>query len=182
MDRILAHDSNIKVVIPDRFLGSIYYALQLTVLCTVAYFFILDEGHREWEHSRGVSALLLDGEVVSDVNSADGDADPMYFGTSELFYPPADSKSVFVATQIARTNQFRGVCEDKNRPCEQDKDCWVPKKSPWAQNCTGEGFCVEPSWCSDGPTTTFDLESQNARMWVKSAVNFPRLDANQVII
>ena len=142
MDQILSADTNIKVVIPDRFLGCLYYAIQLTVICTVAYFFIVDDGHRTWEHSHGISVTLLDGEVTSEFNSVDANIEPMYFGTNEIFYPPSDASTVFVATQVSRTSQHRGLCADEKRPCETAKDCWVPKKSPWARNCTSEGFCV----------------------------------------
>ena len=54
----------------------------------------------------------------------------------------------------------RGVCEDKDLPCETDEDChaqvdgksrpqrsWRKLGSWWLPRCSEKGFCVEPSWC-----------------------------------
>lgn len=74
------------------------------------------------------------------------------------------------STKVDTYDQTRGVCEDIDKPCVDANDC----AKDVGATCSENGFCVEPSWCADGPmgVSSFKPETADMKIWVKSSIEF----------
>jgi len=196
-DRLLSYNTKQQVSILDRFLGVANVLIQLLIVAyIVVYVFIIDEvplfilvyrfhvvlvcfllqGYLEYEQARGVAATHVSGGVVA---ISSGTTKDRYFGPDEITYPALENGNVFVTTKYISTHQFRGICEDPRSVCETNEDCVGELTS-----CTDAGKCFGPSWCTSTylPREEYKLETAETSIWVKSAIQFFRLNKNRIFM
>mmetsp|Transcript_9879 Transcript_9879/g.21712 ORF Transcript_9879/g.21712 Transcript_9879/m.21712 type:complete len:386 (-) Transcript_9879:75-1232(-) len=171
-DRILAYHTKQEVNIKDRALGLTNIFLQLLIVSyIVGYVFVVKRGYLEYEQARGAVATHVSGDIVSIFGGSDVHR---YFGPSELSYPPLENGNVFIATKYMSTPQVRGICVDKESKCKDvAEDCG---KNVGATCVNGK--CMEPGWCpdTDKQEEVFKLPTEEVLIWVKSAIQFYRLN------
>jgi len=174
IDRLLSYNTKMQVNIRDRKLGITNYFLTFAIiLYIIVYVFMIREGYLMYEQSRGVAATAVTGDLLA---MSSGSTDLRYFNADELVYPPLENGNVFITTRLDIYNQERKVCEDVTMPCTMVEHC---SKGVGAE-CTDNGFCKEPSWCSDGPPESFALDTGHFQVWIKTAIQFYQLDKTKI--
>ena len=169
VDRLLSYNTKIQIFILDRWLGVTNVLLQILIVAyIVGYVFVYDRGYLEHEQARGVTSLALSQAddvpfVTSSGTSGGGtsgsgsEQKTRSFSVEELTFPNLENENAFVATSVKIEKQRRGLCEDLNRPCETDADCFgggfgsYPQSS--SSSCSSKKFCVERSWCTEGSSS-----------------------------
>jgi hypothetical protein len=174
IDRLFSYNTKMQVNIRDKKLGITNYILMLgIVLYIVVYVFVIEEGYLAYEQARGIAAAAVSGDVVA---MSSGSTDLRYFSADQLVYPPLENGNVFVTTKLDIYKQTRKVCDDVTMPCTQVEHC---SKGVGAE-CSKDGFCHEPSWCSDGPPESFALDTGHFQVWIKTAIQFYQLDKTKI--
>jgi hypothetical protein len=170
LDRLLSYNTKMEVKIQDKKLGLTEIFLKLGIIAyIVVYVFGIEEGYLAYEQARGVATTQVSGDVLA---ISSGSTEKRYFSADELVYPPLENGNIFLTTKLDVYRQTRKVCEDVAMPCTEVGHC---SKNVNAE-CTENGFCKEPSWCSDGPPQVYALDVGHFQIWVKSAIQFYQLD------
>lgn len=170
VDRLFSYNTVQQVKILDARLGVLNNVLTLIILLyIVVYVFIIDKGFLEYEAASGVTMTHVSGDAVSQGTQGD----MRYFSASEITYPGLENGNVMIATKVDIIKQKRGVCLDLSMPCASEDDC----SDDVGAECAEEGFCKEPSWCSEGDARpdTYKLDAADLAIWVKSGIQFLRL-------
>uniref|UniRef100_A0A0G4HZW2 Uncharacterized protein n=1 Tax=Chromera velia CCMP2878 TaxID=1169474 RepID=A0A0G4HZW2_9ALVE len=171
-DDLLSYLTKRRVTIRDRTLGITNRLIQVFLVAfIIIWVVILNDGYKKFQLTEGASAVQVSGSVVG---QSIGHTRKRVFAADEIVYPPLENGDVFMTTRYETVPQKRGVCEDPARPCTSDKDCLKDGE------CSKTGLCKEPSWCADGEATVFSLPSSKLKLWVKSAIEFEQLNANQL--
>ena len=152
LDRLLSYNTKMEVKIQDKKLGLTEIFLKLGIIAyIVVYVFGIEEGYLAYEQARGVATTQVSGDVLA---ISSGSTEKRYFSADELVYPPLENGNIFLTTKLDVYRQTRKVCEDVAMPCTEVGHC---SKNVNAE-CTENGFCKEPSWCSDGPPAVYALD------------------------
>lgn len=174
VDRLLSYNTKMQVNIQDRKLGLANIFLQLGIVAyIVVYVFMIHEGYLEYEQARGIATTQVSGDLLA---MSSGSTEKRYFSADELVYPPLENGNIFITTKLDVYEQTRKVCEDVTMPCTEIGHC---SKNVDAE-CTENGLCKEPSWCSDGPPVQYALDSGHFQIWVKTAIQFYQLDKTKI--
>jgi len=170
VDKVLSYNTKQQVKILDRWLGLVNYFVTMgIVVYIVGYVFIVDEGYLKYEQARGIIVTHTRGDVAA---MSSGKMKTRSFAADEINYPGLENGNVFIATKVEIHRQNRRDCEDTDRSCQEDGHCASGSK------CGESGFCHEPSWCSakDDQPEIYKLPTENAAIWVKSAIQFYSLN------
>jgi len=84
-----------------------------------------------------------------------------------------------VATKVEVEKQKRGSCTDPRMSCSSAADC-----TPGVGATCDAGHCKEPSWCPDAkePADKFELDTESVGIFVKSSIQFVRLNPERLFI
>jgi len=174
LDKAFAYNTKQLVNIQDRFLGFTVSALQIAIISYIILGVLLyGEGYLENDQTQGLIATHVSGDTVA-VSSGKGGK--RYFSAEELTHPGLENGNVFVATRQKVYHQKRGTCEDHTRPCTTDVECTASLDG----KCSAGGYCEERSWCNeDEMPEMYELDTKNFNIWVKSAIQFVKLERNR---
>ena len=167
LDEAFSYQTAMMANIKDRYLGLLALCIKFSILFyIVIYVFIIARAHIMWEYAHGKVLFFSSGTAYSQVTNNSirlwDDVDAIW---------PKDPSSFFVPTRIEETvAQVRGNCTDYSRPCENDLQC--------VGNCTN-GFCFEPSWCSQSDPVVHYLQGVlNYMFYVQTNIEFIALARN----
>jgi len=168
LDKVLSYNTKQQVKILDRWLGIVNYFVTMAIVTyIVGYVFIIDEGYLKYEQARGIIVTHTRGDVAV---TSSGKMKTRSFAADEINYPGLENGHVFITTKVEIHRQNRGLCEDSARSCQEDGHCSSGAK------CLESGFCHEQSWCSNEQPEIYKLPTENAEIWVKSAIQFYSLN------
>lgn len=179
-DRLLSYNTQQQVNILDRYLGITQHIINLLVITYIVGFDLwYCKGYYEYETSRGIVATHVNGDAFVKSSGKSGER---FFSSEEISYPGLENGNVFVATRVEVRTQKRGVCEDHSKPCEVDDDCIAASGED--TGCSDKGFCVEPSWCDvdEGQKELYEIPSSSFLIWVKSAIQYIRLQKDKLFV
>mmetsp|Transcript_55039 Transcript_55039/g.144754 ORF Transcript_55039/g.144754 Transcript_55039/m.144754 type:complete len:386 (+) Transcript_55039:178-1335(+) len=163
-DKLFSYYTRKQVNIQDRSLG--ITQLALTILMSLYIIFgVLLHGYLEVSEARGATVTHVKGDALA---ISAGKPMTRYFSAEEITFPGLENGNVFVATRQRTHHQKRGTCEDHWTPCSVDGDC----TPGLGGTCTPNGYCNEPTWCSEGEPEVYELEVSGLQIWVKSSIQF----------
>lgn len=171
-DKVFSYDTRQVVRIKDRYLGCTLNVLYFGIMLYIALgVFWWGEGYLSYDQARGGIATHVKGDTVA---TGTGPGGVRYYSAEDITYPGLENGRIFVATRETVTKQKRGICDDKDMPCEKDSDCTVALGG----TCSEHGFCHEAGWCPiEGEEPTYyDLNTGEMQIWIKSFVHFALLD------
>lgn len=175
-DRLLSYYTKQQVLFLDRKLGITFYFCTLCIaVYIVAYMFVYKKGYLELEQAKGGVVTHVFGDTVA---ASSGKRATRYFSAEDLTYPGLENGNVFVATRQRVHRQKRGVCEDHEVPCTIDNHC-----TEWGKGyCSPNGYCVEPSWCSQGSdeAEVYELNTGSLQIWARSTIQFVKIAPERV--
>ncbi|CAJ1456557.1 unnamed protein product [Effrenium voratum] len=174
-DKLCSYSTKQQVEIRDKWLGIIQCTMQTAMVTYIVFgIFIYNQGYLDYEPSRGAIATHVHGDFVA----VSGKPKVRYFAAEEITTPGLENGNVFVTTRQALTHQKRGVCEDRDMPCESDEDCHAQVDG----KCSEKGFCIEPSWCAtEDAEEVYELDSvADLAIWVKSSIQFVGMAPSKV--
>lgn len=173
LDKSFAYDTKQCVNIQDRALGFTQSVLTLLIVTYIVLgVFWYGQGYLEVDQTRGLIASHVRGDTVSESLGKPG---ARYFSAEEISYPGLENGNVFVTTRMEVYQQKRGVCEDRSKPCVTSADCTAALGGA----CAESGFCNEAAWCDQDPLPEiYELDTKDFHIWVKSAVQFVKLERN----
>mmetsp|Transcript_35907 Transcript_35907/g.65916 ORF Transcript_35907/g.65916 Transcript_35907/m.65916 type:complete len:404 (-) Transcript_35907:37-1248(-) len=174
-DRLFSYYTRELVEVKDRWLGITNNMLYLLIIGYILlYVFLYDEGYLEVEPAQGATVIQVSGDAAALSSGVSG---VRYFSAEEISYPGMENGNVFIATRAHVTRQQRGTCEDMELPCVSDLECSVVGNG----TCAPSGLCYEPSWCNvDAKPETYEIESSDLEVMVRSSIQFLKLDSDQV--
>eukprot|EP00746_Dinoflagellata_sp_MGD_P166560 gnl/MRDRNA2_/MRDRNA2_96534_c0_seq1.p1 gnl/MRDRNA2_/MRDRNA2_96534_c0~~gnl/MRDRNA2_/MRDRNA2_96534_c0_seq1.p1 ORF type:complete len:395 (-),score=70.06 gnl/MRDRNA2_/MRDRNA2_96534_c0_seq1:61-1245(-) len=166
VDRLFSYSTKQQVLVKDRLLGIVSYAIMLGILAyVIGFVFISERQYLETEPAKGAALVYFSGEDLAE--SAVG-SHSRFFSAEEIAHLGLENGNLFVTTKVNIQHEERGVCEDTNKPCRKAEDC-----SPGVgATCSPNKYCMEPSWCPVGSPEDFKLASDQSHIWVKSAITF----------
>jgi P2X purinoceptor 4 len=175
-DRLLSYYTRQQVMFLDRKLGCTFILINLCIAAyIVGYMFVYEKGYLEVEQAKGAVVTHVFGDAFS-ISSEK--VAQRYFSSDEITYPGLENGNLFIATRQKVHKQNRGVCEDLNVPCIQNSDC----TADLGGTCTPNGFCMEPSWCSEAgeKPEAYEMDTGNLQIWTRSIIQFIKIAAGRV--
>lgn len=139
-DDLFAYDTVKEVLVLDRRLGGVYYAVLLMVLFyVVIYVFMIKKQYLDTEKTTGW--------IVSKVTNPAFDKENNPWDMFDSVTNPGEQGAVFLPTRvlITRGQVQEGSCESPLLPCGADADCDLGEQFQEAK-CSN-GRCMRRQWC-----------------------------------